>query len=412
MARILFIAPSSYPLNGPEAYVNAKVVKSLSENGYIIDLVSLKSERRDRHYPPEEDDFYFKKVRSLNVVKINTGRNISTIYNHIVCYCKTGFVYRGSDWVVKAIKKCEQLISETSYDFIYTYDYPSEIVGLYLTKKYHIKWVATWNDPYTMEKYPEPYGRGLNGRLSSNRMKLIKEIGKWTYKNIFPNEYLKNYMLRYMENMNPDSCLISPHIVLKECVKYNQVSYSDTLKIIHSGSIGKERDPRNFFIALHNVLKMDISLKVEVVFLGINDRGKPEYIENLLNEYNLKGVIRFHPPIPYSESLDFIADYDVCLIIEAPCEVGIFLPSKVADYIQSYKSIFSLSPKNGVMSDLYKSDFIPYFADINSVEEIEWELQNIIDDYSKKRLKFCPDSVDIFGNDRVAKIHSSFLSIT
>ncbi len=411
MARILFVAPSSYPLNGPEAYVNAKVVKTLADAGHCIDVISLKSVRRDRYYPPEANEYYFKKVNSINVVTINTGKNISTIFNHIGCFLKTGYVYKGSDWAFKAIKKCEKLVRKTQYDFIYTYDYPSEIVGLFISKKYGIKWVATWNDPYTMQKYPKPYGNGINAKLSSNRDKLIREIGKHTYKNIFPNHRLKKYMLKYMQGMSPESCIVSPHIVMEEQVK-NSISYNtEILKIIHSGSIGKERDPKNFLIALHNVLKKIPDVKIKVTFLGINDRGKPEYINNLINQYHLEDFVEFHPPIPYSQSLEFILDYDLCLIIEAACEEGIFLPSKVADYIQASKPIFSLSPANGVLKDLWEEKIIPYFGDIASVDSIEKQLLSIVDDFKSNSLKFEPSAIERFGSQTVKRIHSDLLTI-
>lgn len=410
MARILFVAPSSYPLNGPEAYVNAKVIKTLADAGNKIDVVSLKSVRRDRYYPPEEDEYYFKNVNSINVVKINTGKNLSTVLNHISCFLKTGFVYKGSDWAYKAIKKCEELILNYKYDFIYTYDYPSEIVGLYLTKKYGIKWVATWNDPYTMQKYPKPYGEGVEAKLSYNRRKLIREIGKHTYKNVFPNSRLKDYMLKYMENMNSESCTISPHIVLEENVTANSSKKSDTLKIVHSGSIGKERDPKNFLIALKNVITKDRTANIKVTFLGINDRGKPAYVDNLIKENHLEDIVEFHPPIPYSQSHDFIRDFDVCLIIEAPCDEGIFLPSKVADYLQASKPIFSLSPSIGVLNDLWKDGMIPYCGDITSVESIEKEFCKLIRDYKSNSLTFEPKAIEYFGNRRIKVIHSGILS--
>ena len=47
-----------------------------------------------------------------------------------------------------------------------TKNYPSELLGYYLKKKYNIKWVATWNDPFPHEKYPHPYGNGPMAKLS------------------------------------------------------------------------------------------------------------------------------------------------------------------------------------------------------------------------------------------------------
>lgn len=387
MARILFIAPSSYPLNGPEAYVNAKVIKTLSEAGHVLDVISLKSIRRDRHYPPEEDDKYFNKVNSINVVKINTGKNLSTLYNHLLCYLKTGFVYKGSDWAYKAIIICKKLIKINNYDYVYTYDYPSEIVGLYIAKKYNIKWVATWNDPYTMSKYPPPYGIGLHAKLNSNRLNLISEIGKYTYKNVFPSERLKNYMLSYMSNMKADSCLICPHIVLEDQIQNKKHDYTNTLRIVHSGSIGKERNPENFFKALRNITSKVDDINIEITFLGVNVGKNDNSINLLIDELGISNNIVFHPPIQYSDSLKFILDYDVCLIIEAQCEEGIFLPSKVADYVQNSKPIFAVSPQKGVLNDLWHEGYIQYFAENRSIQDIENSLMMIISDFKRHNLK-------------------------
>ena len=409
MSEILFIAPSSYPLGNPEAYVNAKVIKALSEGGHILDVVSLKSKRRDRAYPPEEDKFYFAKVRSLNVLQINTGKNFSTVCNHIGCFLKTGFVYKGSDWAYKCIRFCERLIKQHKYDYIYTYDYPSEVAGLYLSKKYGIRWVATWNDPYTWVKYPAPYADGVNGRLSKNRQKLIKEIGKFAFKNIFPNSRLRDYMLQYMEGMKKKDCVVSPHIVCKDLVSNDCIRHEGTLKIIHSGSIGRERNPQNLFLAIKKITEEDPNINLEVTFLGINDRGDPKYIEQMLWVYNIRKYIRFLPPVNYSNSLKLLSNYDVCLIIEADLKEGIFLPSKVADYFQKSKPIFALSPKIGVLDDLYTDGLIPYKADISDVDSIASALKIVLQDFKDENINFNPKVQKIFSDDSILEIHNKFL---
>ena len=106
----------------------------------------------------------------------------------------------------------------------------------------------------------------------------------------------------------------------------------------------------------------------------------------MIKELDISDNIIFYPPIHYSDSLKFILDYDICLIIEAQCDEGIFLPSKVADYIQNSKPIFAISPKRGVLNDLWHNGNISYFADNKSIEDIEKTLIEIIEDFKNSKV--------------------------
>lgn len=54
----------------------------------------------------------------------------------------------------------------------------------------------------------------------------------------------------------------------------------------------------------------------------------------------------------YEDSLKYIQSAAVCVLVEAEMPEGIFLPSKVVDYITALKPILALSPCVGVVADL------------------------------------------------------------
>lgn len=56
MKRILFLAPYSIPINNPEAICNAKLLKVLSDAGYLIDVISKNNLLA---YAPNSDDQLF-----------------------------------------------------------------------------------------------------------------------------------------------------------------------------------------------------------------------------------------------------------------------------------------------------------------------------------------------------------------
>lgn len=402
---ILFVAPSSYPIYGAEANVNAKICKLLAEEGCIIDLVSRAPRKTFHFYPPSNSDFFFSKLNSIHIVDVDTAKDFKTIIRHFKTFLKTTYFYIGIDWAFEAIKVCENLIKNKQYDFIYTYDYPSEVVGLYLTKKYGIKWVSTWNDPYMWVKYPLPYGKGSNAVVSSFRKRLIADMGIHTYRNIFPSNRLRDYMLSYMTNMSEKKCLISPHVLLNELQSVNNKKLDDTLKIIHTGALGKERDPQTLIKGLSLFLKKRPNAQIKLSFLGIWGGVKMNYINGLINDYNVNNFIEYISPVEYAESLDIVKQYDVCLLLEAACEIGIFLPSKVVDYMQNNKPILALSPMAGVIHDMFEQNEIDYFADVTNYENIAEVLDELYSDFKQGIIGKLDKLVERYCNEAIMTTH-------
>lgn len=92
----------------------------------------------------------------------------------------------------------------------------------------------------------------------------------------------------------------------------------------------------------------------------------------------------------YMDNLVFISKNDVALLIEAPVEEGIFLPTKVGDYMQCGKEIFAVSPHVGQMHDLFNEKKIEYYADCTDAQEIASQLEKIYmkkDEYLKRKCK-------------------------
>lgn len=89
----------------------------------------------------------------------------------------------------------------------------------------------------------------------------------------------------------------------------------------------------------------------------------------------------------YFQTIKEITKYDVALIIEAPCIEGIFLPTKVIDYLQCQIPIATCSPTKGVLNDLYSKYIIDYFSDINDQDSIYSMLIKITHDFRIKKQK-------------------------
>ena len=406
--RVLFVAPSSYPIFGAEANVNAKVVKILSDAGYMVDVVSrVRKNMEGVYYPLSKDDVFFGKC-SINPIYLNTRKNIKTILNHLKALLKFGHIYKGIDWAYYATIRCEELIKKNHYDLILTKNEPSEVVGLYISKKYNIKWIPTWNDPYISDKYPQPYGKGWNAKVSFSRNRLIKDICKFAPAHIFPSERLKQYMMRYMTGIKQERCAVIPHALLKNFQTVHPKERTEVLKIIHAGELGQERNPETFLQGLKEFILQSPNPKIEFTFLGIYLGQKTNCFYDLVEKFELSRYIKVLPPVTYIESLSVISQYDVCLIIEAPCDEGIFLPSKVVDYFQCEKRIFSISPKIGTLNDLYTAELVDYFADVNNPKEIATAINCMYNDFTNNATPKEKD-VSFFTEKNILKSYEDLL---
>lgn len=390
--RILFIAPESFPVNGAEAIVNIKQLEILSKAGCIIDVVSKKRKWTD--YPLMELADTDIHLNSLHVLEVDNRLNWSTIKLHILTWLTFGVVYKGAHWAWIALRTCKKLIKENQYDCVMTKSFPSELVGYWIKKHKNIKWIATWNDPFPVEKYPVPYGKGPAAKNFWGAKKLIPIMEKYPDYHLFPSQRLKDYMLQYL-NISSKKIKIIPHVALE--TKHTSEEDDGQLSILHSGNLNYPRDPKLFLEAYSMFILQNPGANVKVYFQGVQPVG----LSNIIEKLGLENYVKILHAVSYKESVQMLSKYKVVMIIEAACEEGIFLPTKVSDYMQEKKVIWAISPENGVLHDLYSEGYIGYFADCTTREDILKELNLLFLDFRAKRLKaskipraFLPNSIE------------------
>lgn len=389
MKKILFIAPGSYPIGGAESIVNIKLLKALSHSGqFEIDLVSKRN--KSVNYPSPPLETLGIKLNSISIVEVDNKFSFRTLFQHLMCLFYFGVVFKGSHWSVAALPVVKRLVCNNHYDYIITKNSPSLLLGYYLKRRYGIKWVATWNDPYPHFLYPKIYTDFLHAKEDWASRKQLSIMNKYVDVHICPSETLKEHMLNYI-HVDSNKFVVIPHVINDVNIFHiNDANNKNVLRFIHSGDLCYPRNPRLFLKALHSYLVDNPSAKVEFDILGVCDSELKSYISSL----KLEDVCHFHTPVPYDESLVLVSEYDVAVIIEAECPIGVFLPTKVSDFMQVGIPIFAVSPSKGVLNDLYNQKHIPYFAYNKSVEDIKKEISKIYNDFLSNSISHnqIPDS--------------------
>lgn len=416
MKHILFIAPHSFPIKSSESICNSKVAYALASAGYVVDVYC--SAQKSTYIEESEITKKLSNHPNINIFSIeysilNRKEGIKKFIKNILHYglilLKSGYYYNGIDFPHQCIQhviKRKKENPELHYDTIITRGFNTDYAGVYLKKFFNAKWIANWNDPYPVTRFPHPYGNGYNSKLPIAFRKLHRDIQKYADIHTFPSERLRNYMLLCFTGVTMEQTRVIPHMAHTMLLPIHKQSDSTkTLKISHVGSVEYPRSPENFLRALANVIHKT-SIKINCTFIGNYDSN----VRKIINDYNLTDYVTLQGGLPYAKALEVISSSDLSLIIEALCQEGIYLPTKFVDSVQSLTPVLCVSPSEGTLRDLVNQNKVGYWCNNESIENIEECLLKVISDYTNHNLPTISlSAANYFFEDNIVNIYKSII---
>lgn len=392
MKKILYIAPHSFPIRSSESICNAKVAFCLAEAGYQIDVYACADEST---YPEDTElDHYLRSSPNLKITTVSPDyvllrtlsplRMLRALGFNLRILLSTGYFYNGISVPYLIYKKVEEDCGgEFDYDYIMSRGYSTDLAAILLTKKYGVPWIANWNDPFPIAKFPPPYGQGSGTKLPFFENRVYLEIQKRATLHSFPNPRLRDYMLKCFTSVSSEHTVVIPHMALSKISPKSSVDRSK-LKMVHCGNVKKPRNPRSFLLALSSIKEIIESKRInfECHFIGGVDNDIPAFIR----DNKLESYVILHNNMTYKDSIDFISNCHVSLVVEAECDEGIYLPTKVVDSFQCGVPVFCVSPENGVLNDIVRRYPIGYFSTNSSITSIREALLRLIEDYQDDKI--------------------------
>lgn len=267
MKHILFIAPHSYPIKSSESICNSKVAYTLANAGYKVDVYTCDDAST---YPADSVlDKQLRESENLRITTINPDyailrrdpldKILKAIAYNAKILLRTGYFYNGiatSYLILQQIKKDIKKGLLLDCDTVITRGYNTDLVGIYLSKNLGYKWIANWNDPFPMAKFPKPYGTGPNTKLPYFEQKIYDDIQRYVTVHTFPSNRLRNYMLKCFKKVNREQTEVIPHMALSLLTPPKKGEHN-ILKMVHCGNAKHPRSPELFLRALSVVLKED-----------------------------------------------------------------------------------------------------------------------------------------------------------
>lgn len=231
-------------------------------------------------------------------------------------------------------------------DAIVTFAQPfsDHLIGLELKRRLGLPWLAHFSDPWADNPFT-PYDRQT---LALN-LELERRVAENADLLAFTSaETIDLFCRKYPEMVRQKAR------VLPQCFDVKRFSSdgrptTDRLRIRYLGNFYGGRTPRPLISGLTKIYERDPdSLRgVSFELIGAGDLDEVAALTRELPN----GLVSARSSVDYSESLCLMTEADGLMVIDAPSDLSVFLPSKLIDYIGSGRPIFGLTPK-GTAADL------------------------------------------------------------
>lgn len=379
---ILYCYP---PLLVPATMCYLKLIKGLREYGFNIDVFTIDPRSfvppgNNNPIDPMLNQFVVEDVINHKVWSWESNIFLKTLKRFDISYrlFYKMFEPRKKEWIFPAIKYLNNL-DLNNYDVILSCSQPhtNHLIGHYLKEKTLKPWIAYFSDPWT----DNPYTIYKSEKIRHYNQCQEKEIIGHADKVLFTSQEMRALVMKKY----PDSFMVKsgvlPHCFVPEWYEPKKEDVQNRkngkIRVLHTGHFYGPRTPMPFFNALLKLHKIfNLSEKVEILFYGNMSK---KYHEFVITE-KMDSFIRINGTISYHESLTKMKESDYLLLIDAPLtdtSESVFLPSKLIDYIGSFKPVMGITPEKGASQRVIRESG-NLSCDIKDEDEIHDVFQKLI----------------------------------
>jgi len=254
-------------------------------------------------------------------------------------------------WIHAAARAARRLASERRFDVVASFAQPwsDHLIGLKLKRLLDLPWVAHFSDPWVDSPYP-PYSTAPEWQRRLWR-RMEERIVRNADALVFVNRQTADRVMRKYPQDWQGKVSIVPHG--HEGGSASGAARSlrrGPLRIVHTGRFYEGyRSPESLLRALGRLaVTRPLARELRITFAGT---VVPAYVD-LAHSLALDDVVEFVGRVSHDASSELAAGADVLLVIDAPADDSLFLPSKLIEYLPLQKPILGLTPNQGATADV------------------------------------------------------------
>lgn len=225
-------------------------------------------------------------------------------------------------------------------DLLVTFGQPmsDHLAGLKIKRAIGLPWVAHFSDPW----FDSPY-RGRWPLVSRLNQYEEREVVAAADRVIFTSEETLELVMDKYPRAWRARTRILPHAF--DSSLYREASGERARFLIrHLGALRKPRTPDALLKGLQHLAltRPDFLSRIQVELIG--------RVESDMNLERLGldlpvGTFKVTRPVDYMTSLRMMSESDLLLVLDAPFDTSVFLPSKLIDYIGAGRPILAVTPQ-------------------------------------------------------------------
>lgn len=274
-------------------------------------------------------------------------------------------------WLPFAIPEAEALLRRQAIRYVLTSSFPhsTHLAGLYLKRRYRIKWIADFRDGWTQNPYFGAQGTPLHRKWSTKLERaVVKNADAVTTVSEPIARHLRTIAGEHKVHVIPNG--FDPD----DFAKLEPIGF-DKFTVAYTGTLFMQRSPENFFAAVRGLLDCYPGLNdnFQVVF---RTKFKPEYEEAIV-AMGLQHVIHNWGMGTYREALQLQMSADALLVLEGEAPNSeIMLTQKIFEYLATGKPILAVAPPGALATLVRQSGcgFVVPPENIFRIKETLFEL--------------------------------------
>ena len=245
----------------------------------------------------------------------------------------------------------------------------SNLAGLFLKRKTGLPWVAHFSDPwlgYPMNPIQIWLGRQIEKRIFNEADAVV------TVSHQLATHFAELYPL------SASKIVVIPHgyePMMDSKPAEQPLNTGRALTVLHAGSFMPGlREPLALFMGLAKLSeRTPLHGRIMVTLVGDDTRR----YQDMADECGVSDIVELRDSLPFHECQQRIATSDLLLVIDTPGFDGVFLPTKLIEYLAHRKPVIGITERGSAVHDVLQECGLS-FADIQDPKSIADAFENML----------------------------------
>lgn len=403
--RLLAVSWDMPPQSGPRAVQVSRTLTHLAAFGWDSSVVAF-APRSSRYFPDADLARRLTGGASPQVERVRSPEEwllFRALWR--VCPIAKGWPDEKSVWIGPAVRAARRLADRQPFDAIATFAQPwsDHLIGRRLRRDFGVPWIAHFSDPWTATPYVR-FGALQRRIWAPMERAVVEEADALVFVNSqTADETMKRYPAAWAAKAHVvphghDVGMLPPRPPRSE--------RSGPLRLVYTGRFyGRWRTPDCLLAAVAEANALQAG-SLEIVFAGPIDPAAVALARRL----GIESIVTFRGRQPWAEAMQLAMTADVLLVLDAPADVNLFLPSKLIEYLPLSIPILGLTPARGASADVLYALGYPIVSPTDRAG-IARELVRLIDAKESGALRASPQHAEVSARYDIRRTTAAFADV-